>query len=231
MSQLDDFIRDFTVKQDAIVAQYQKGINCLASDLKTLIREMLLAQKGLSVIEQGLITGKGTLVQPITDFTSAPNFTTTDSLSCWRIELKGAKKMRVSFPSFLANADLLDFSLAAGTMVFFSTNFSDTPLITDFAYFPSLKFSLTTSVNDYQISGISTVDWTTNTVTNETTGTITTPSTLIVSQGNDTNALAWGSGEIDCSTARYAYMIFPFFNADGFIQNDQNPLPTYQLLG
>jgi hypothetical protein len=146
MSQLDQAIQDFVVKQNLILAQYQQGNNNLRNDIQTLVRQLLLSQKGSAVIDQGDIYTKTQFASVITDFTASA-LTTFTTLQVRVLELRGARSVRImSGIGYIANT--VNVGTQNGIFGFFSTVSNDTPKINDFSFLGYQGFSGDFAEND-----------------------------------------------------------------------------------
>jgi hypothetical protein len=233
MSQLDQAIQDFVTKQNLILAQYQAGNNDLRNDVKTLVRELLLAKKGLGVIDQGNVFTKCSFGTALTDFTNISwnSVGAVNPLNVMVLDLKGARKVRIAAGADIPNGQLEGSNTPCGIFGFFSDNSVDTPKANDFALLGSLRFF------QYAFEGANAQNMTLDTPANLGTlaGTIT-GNIFPTSENVDSDNTFAQEVEIECATSKFLYLIFPCFigGADLFnpAQNQEfNWYATYQLLG
>lgn len=137
MSQEAQAFQDFILKQQAILAAYQAGIQSLANDRAALTRQMLLAAQGLSVFEAGCIPAKcDKLGSSLTDFTNpfCFSFSFFTSLSVYRLNLQGAKKVKLAWSvNNYAQIGVEPLGPETGLYGVFSTTLVGVPPLTEFS--------------------------------------------------------------------------------------------------
>ena len=241
MSQLDDFARDFFQKQNFILKQYLDGSNSLRADIHNLVRQLLLAQKGLSVIDQGDVITKCQSAFDLSDLTAFP-FYNQNGYQVLSLDLKGAKKVRLFWNVYNDGDQSPQGQFASGIMGFFSTITNDTPKFSDFSFMGPMEIcpAIDSSQNPSGLQFAGELDanlaTTEDLVTGD--GTIIGPidasglSATPTGSGSALPSAGWNFySETECATAKFLYMIFPLKGGDGFGSSPVFPGPTYQLLG
>ena len=144
--QLDQAIQDLFRKQEGILGEYAAGLRSLCADQKSLVNLLLQERKGMAVIDSGFIASKTSPVYILTN-----NNTTGNGLifpfQVWRIDLLGAKRVRIAFSSYFVSTAFPPESAMDGAFGVFSTSPSDVFPLSEFALLGLFNYSSAYGVN------------------------------------------------------------------------------------
>jgi hypothetical protein len=138
--QLDQAIQDLFRKQEGILGEYAAGLRSLCADQKSLVNLLLQERKGMAVIDSGFVASKASPVYQLTN----DNTTGTGlffPFQVWRIDLLGAKRVRIAFSGYFGAPSEPPESAMDGAFGVFSTSPSDVFPLSEFALLGLFNYS------------------------------------------------------------------------------------------